>query len=411
MGGPMSVTTSATRGSRAMAWVEQSGNRSWRVRYRRDDGTIGAVNGFPTKSAASDHAHTMESDQRQGRWIDPSAGKITLREWTTDWLDALDVAVRTEDYYRSLLSNHILARWGDHGLGDISGIKAAAWAKQLRARGYAPATVAGVMKLLSLLLADAAEERLIAANPIRARRRGRHRATRRPERIWATPEEALGVADNAARLPGAGPGAAVLIVTAAWTGARWGELVGLQRHHTHLDDRTIVIDPDYGSLHESSRGLELGPPKTAESARTITLPEFLVDLLRTHLDRHDHQHVFVSPDRQLHRRSNFGRRAMRPAADGTRIHPHPEMRQAAVKPGLTFHGLRHSHKTWMIADNVPEIAQARRLGHILNDKIQQTYSHVAADVEARLVDGLSDRWCKAVVGSSEAPAWRAAAHS
>jgi integrase len=52
-----------------------------------------------------------------------------------------------------------------------------------------------------------------------------------------------------------------------------------------------------------------------------------------------------------------------------------------VKPGLTFHGLRHGHKTWMIADGVPEVAQARRLGHILGDRIQDTYSHVAAEVE------------------------------
>ena len=44
---------------------------------------------------------------------------------------------------------------------------------------------------------------------------------------------------------------------------------------------------------ESSRGIELGPPKTAESARTITLPPFLIRLLRAHLDRHDHPHVFA----------------------------------------------------------------------------------------------------------------------
>ncbi|OJY43418.1 tyrosine-type recombinase/integrase [Pseudonocardia sp. 73-21] len=389
-----------------MAWVEQSGNNSWRVRYRRDDGTIGAINGFATKTAAGDHAGTLESDQRQGRWIDPAAGKTTVAEWTQDWLGALDVAIRTEDYYRSLLRRHILPRWGDHGLADISGIKAAVWAKQLRADGYAQATVSGVTKLLSLLLADAVEERLIVANPIRARRRGRHRATRRVERIWATPEEALAVADNAARLPGAGPGAAVLIVTAAWTGARWGELVGLQRCNTHLDDGVIVVDPDIGTLHESSRGLELGPPKTAESARTIALPAFLVGLLQAHLDGHDHRHVFVSPEGELHRRSNFGRRAMRPAADGNQARTRPEVRLAVVKTGLTFHGLRHSHKTWMIADGVPEIAQARRLGHILDDKIQQTYSHVAAEVDARLLEGLADRWAKAVADSPDNSAWR-----
>ena len=76
-------------------------------------------------------------------------------------------------------------------------------------------------------------------------------------------------------------------------------------------------------------------------------------------------------------------------------------------PGLTFHGLRHSHKTWMIADGLPEIAQSRRLGHILPDKIQETYSHVADEVEHRLLQALQDRWDKAIANSScgDAP-WR-----
>ncbi len=394
-----------------MAWVERSGNRSWRVRYRREDGTIGAVNGFFTKAAATDHAQTLESDQRQGSFIDPAAGKTTVREWSQDWLAALDVAIGTEDFYRSLLRRHILPRWGDHGLADVSSIKAAAWAKQLRADGYAPVTVASIMKLLSLLLADAADERLIVGNPIRARRRGRRRTERRVERIWATPAEVVALADNAARYPTGGPAAGVLLVTAAWTGARWGELAGLQRINTHLDDGVIVIDPVIGALHESSRGIELGPPKTAESARTIMLPEFLIDMLRAHLDRHDHRHVFVSPNGEPHRRSNFGRRALRPAADGTGERADPAaVGLEPVKPGLTFHGLRHSHKTWMIADGVPEVAQSRRLGHILGDKIQETYSHVAAEVETRLLDALNERWLKAVADQPDEPPWRDLVH-
>jgi hypothetical protein len=179
-----------------MAWVEQCGNHTWRVRYRRADNTIGAVNGFPTKAAATDHANTLESDQRQGSFIDPAAGKTTLADWSTDWLGALDVAIRTEDFYRSLLRRHILPRWGEHGLADISGIKAAAWAKQLRDQGYSPVTVTSVMKLLSLLLSDAVDERLIPVNPIRARHRGRRRRDRRVERLWATcgvPEPGRGV--------------------------------------------------------------------------------------------------------------------------------------------------------------------------------------------------------------------------
>jgi hypothetical protein len=34
-------------------------------------------------------------------------------EGASGWSDAQDVATRTEHFYRSLLANHILPRWGD----------------------------------------------------------------------------------------------------------------------------------------------------------------------------------------------------------------------------------------------------------------------------------------------------------
>lgn len=45
--------------------------------------------------------------------------------------------------------------------------------------------------------------------------------------------------------------------TTAWTGCRWGEVAGPQRDQVDLDHGTI--DPDIGALHESARGLWLGP--------------------------------------------------------------------------------------------------------------------------------------------------------
>ncbi len=41
---------------------------------------------------------------------------------------------------------------------------------------------------------------------------------------------------------------------------------------------------------------------------------------------------------------------------------------------------------------MPEIAQARRLGHHLQDRVVETYSHVAPEVEQRLLDGIEARW-------------------
>ncbi|WP_052372185.1 hypothetical protein [Amycolatopsis taiwanensis] len=63
----------------------------------------------------------------------------------------------------------------------------------------------------------------------------------------------------------------------------------------------------------------------------------------------------------------------------------------------------------MIDDGVPEIAQALRLGHVLADKVQETYSHVARAVEQRLLDALQTRWDKATADSTTPPeqtTWR-----
>ncbi|HET6214794.1 MAG TPA: site-specific integrase, partial [Micromonosporaceae bacterium] len=306
----------------------------------------------------------------------------------------LDVDVRTEENYRAHLRNHILPRWQATPLGGISALAVTTWRKQLRNR-LAAATVAGITTVFSMMLDDAVDERLIPANPVhRRRRRGRRRdhAPSAVERVWAMPEQVIRIAEHAAVL--GGPSGGLLVITAAWTGCRWGELAGLQRDHVRLDPHrnrgVLIVDPDTGALHESGSELWLGPPKTPASARTITLPPFLVVLLREHLAETCGEFVFTSRRGCRLRRSTFDRRVLRPAVDGD-----PRRDLSPVRPGLTFHGLRHSHKTWLIADGIPEIAQARRLGHHLSNRLVETYSHVAPEVEHRVLTTLEQRWRQA----------------
>lgn len=63
----------------------------------------------------------------------------------------------------------------------------------------------------------------------------------------------------------------------------------------------------------------------------------------------------------------------------------------AVIAGMHFHDLRHSHKTWLIEDGIPEIAQARRLGHRLAG-VRGIYSHVTPTMEQAVADALDHRW-------------------
>lgn len=395
-----------------MSFVARTGRNSWRVRYWRDDGTHGSLPGFPTRQAAQAKAREIDADRRRGQFLDPDAGTITLTEWVETWFAALDVGPATLSQYRSVTRNHILPRWGASKLNDVTSIAVRVWAKKLRSSGYAAKTVSTIVKVFTMMLADAADERLIPANPIRPQRRGRRQHEPVPEAVWATPTQAVQVALNAARL--AGPDAAMLILTGAWTGARWGELTGLHRDNVHLQlnptgasTGAIVIDPYRGALHEIDTRLFLGPPKTAESVRRIALPPFLAELLAHHLSTHSFGQVFTGQGGAFLRRSNFSRRAMRPAADGTSHHPRPKVTVPAVAPGLTFHGLRHSHKTWLIADQIPEVAQSRRLGHRIPDKIQHVYSHVAPELETRVLEVLQQRWTAALAELST-PNWTTA---
>ncbi|WP_424187662.1 tyrosine-type recombinase/integrase [Actinokineospora sp. G85] len=378
-----------------MAYVEPSGPDSWRVRYPKPDGSLGSLSGYATKTEAENKAQEITVDQRRAQFIDPDGGKTTLTAWATEWFDALDVGPNTERQYRSFWDNHLTPHWGHHSLDSITNLSIRAWMKTKRHDGYSPTTVTAMVKLLSMMLSDAADERLIHANPYRPNRRGRRRRATPRERIHTTPDRALCIALHAATL--AGPWAAILLITAAWTGARWGELLGLQRHNLHLTTGRMVIAPDEGNLLEIDGKFSLGPPKTDESARTITLPPFLIVLLQHHLTTHNHDFVFLTPNGDHPRRSNFSRRVMRPAADGTRHHPDHWPTLPPVQPGLTAHGLRHSHKTWLIADLIPDIAQAKRLGHRIPDKIEHLYSHVAPEVETRLLDSLQRRWNDALL--------------
>ncbi|MFI6093512.1 tyrosine-type recombinase/integrase [Streptomyces sp. NPDC051218] len=309
----------------------------------------------------------------------------TFAQWTKTWSASLEVGPNTAAGYQSLLKNHLLPAWGDMPLDEITPTAVITWLKQLRVR-YKPTTVAAIGKLLSLILSAAVLERLIPVNPVRIpRQRGR---TRREEAAWCDEYHVLDIARRITHL--GSPNLGLLIITAAYTGMRWGELTGLRRDAVDLDAATLSVHPDHGALHEINGHHSYGPPKTAASVRTVTLPPFLTTLLTQDLATHRRDHVFTSVTGKLLRRSTTQRRYWAPAVSGCTFPDDTVWKP--IKPGLTFHGLRHSHKTWLIEDNIPDVAQARRLGHTMNNEIDDIYSHVAHKINTRILNLLEDRW-------------------
>lgn len=62
-----------------------------------------------------------------------------------------------------------------------------------------------------------------------------------------------------------------------------------------------------------------------------------------------------------------------------------------VKDRLTPHGLRHSHKTWMAEDGIPEILAEQRLGHQVPG-MRGLYAHASQRMRDELTAVLQARW-------------------
>lgn len=62
-----------------------------------------------------------------------------------------------------------------------------------------------------------------------------------------------------------------------------------------------------------------------------------------------------------------------------------------IPPGMHFRDLRHTHKTWLIEDRVPEVVQHQRMGHRFGG-VMGTYSHVTCPMIDDLLAALQTRW-------------------
>lgn len=384
-----------------MAYAEERGKGEypWRVRFQLPDGTYDSASGFRTKKAALQHGRDQEANIRQGRWKDPRLGEITLDEYYALWLPAQDLAVSTTDYYNSHHRVHLSPRFGTTPLRAIDPLAVAAFEKDLRAR-RSTSTADGVMVLLRMLMADAVYEGRIATSPVQPkRRRGKRKASTARRGVAVTLETVEAIR---ARLPAP---EALMVLAAAFTGMRWGEVIGLRRSYLMLVPAEpgraasgwYDIDANDGAVHEDRTGARtFGPPKT-RTGRTVELPAFLVEQLLAYIAAMPNRDLlFVDRENQPHRRSNFGRRLWRPACDGwperkpSRNHPG----RAAAPPvfeGLHFHDLRHTQETWLSEDRITKVARDERLGHV-TPGMEGTYSHTTPTMRTEILAVLQQRW-------------------
>jgi integrase len=312
-----------------MAYAEKRGNL-WRARWRSPDGTLESKPGFRARKSAEKYGRDQEAAIRSNTYADPRAGLITLTEWVNRWFPSLDLEMTTLSNYRYQIEVHILPTFGDRPLASLTAEQIATWEIEIVRRGYAQRTARDARSTFATVLADAMP-RYIQSNPAERRRgkgrKGLRRIARhqKSEKAWASPLQALLVAERCATLSGRDADF-VMILTIAYTGMRWSEAIGLRPDCVHED----LIDINR-KLYELNGNFYEGPPKDG-SIRPADLPPFLAELITAHLKSTPSmkckcanakepwcmgtEYVFLGPGRGHFRRSGYSEHFIRPAADG-----------------------------------------------------------------------------------------------
>ncbi len=425
--------------------------KSWRVHYQLPNGKWDRLSGFPTKSAALKKGRELEAQAAAGTYVDPRKAQTPFGVWAPIWMEAQAVDPNTVARRKRHLKL-LLPHWQDVPLCEINLFTAKAWANK---QTHDPVTVGHALTLLSMMLTGAADADYLTGNPLARRQRtgGSNRtaegarkrvAKSKADEVWAHPEDVRALYERLGGVPG------LMVLTAAYTGLRWGELTGIHQSNClqlrrdrlpdgkYLTRRVIRIDPDVGTLHEVefelseeelaawrvaedariAKGIAagrtpkrkkepearvrmyLGPPKNEKSAREVDVPPFLAELLAVHMAVWPSEYPFTTPGKSptWWRRGNFGRSHLRPAADGrtalkaSRGHA-PREAWAPILPGLTMRGLRHTHSTWMKEDKIDRALRFERMGWVVDD-IEGTYEHVTPQMRKELLDALQARWTR-----------------
>ncbi|MEU6417612.1 tyrosine-type recombinase/integrase [Streptomyces spiralis] len=353
----------------------------YRARYVGPDGTEKSKS-FPDrqKRLAEQWLSQVEADMARGQYIDPQAGRLTVRQHAERWLASLTMDPGTFVGTEQRIRLHVLPYLGSRTLGSLRPTHIREWLRKLHDGGVAPAYQRVIFANLSTMLTAAVDDRLIPENPCRS---SSVRAPKLdPRRIVPWPRERV-LAVRSALPEQYQP----MLDLAGGCGLRQGEVLGL-----------AVEDVDFieGAVHVV-RQVKLirnrpvfAPPKGAKE-RVVPLPESVARSIEEHISVHPPASVTlpwravdgppVTASLIFHRdqgrpinRNDFNRGVWRPALEA-----------AGVPLGRTsgMHALRHFYASVLLDAGESIKALSEYLGHHDPGFTLRTYTHLMPSSEKR----------------------------
>jgi integrase len=373
---------------------------AWYGRWRTSDGRRlnrklgpvrppGSSEGLTRREA--ERAFRKAIDQQETTPRTPVAARVTVADVARSLLARLALEEARLSYQQnceSMYRVHIAPELADRPIDKVSREEIEALAQRMLDAGRSAKTTRNVLAFLHGLFEHAIDNEWCARNPVRrVPRPGRRARDSEPDIQFLTREQLNAVIDAIpddviGRIPAPtrsgrpgpappppadvlGPVLRVLILTAAMTGLRQSELLGLRWRDIDIDAHRIRVRNAYTRGEHSPRG-----KSDLSTRRSVPAANRLLDELGRWRTRTAYNSpgalVFAHPlsGRPLDR-SKFTRRFKQACA------------QAGV-PVITFHELRHTFATTMAARGAPLRKLQEWLGHA-DIKTTQIYMHYAPD--------------------------------
>ena len=336
---------------------------------------------FNTKGDAEAWLSIEHSKIIRKKWVPEDPGEsaravpstLTLLEYVGDldgpgWLSERRLAIRTREHYARLLVNHILPRFGDTPLTQITNQHVRTWYAGLAPKH--PTARAHTYALLRTILNTAVDDELIPTNPCRIRGAGQSPPATEIEPA-TTDELVIMVETMPERYR-------LAVLLAAWCAPRQGELLELRRRDVDLTNEVLRIR--HSVARTRTQGRVVKEPKSAAGVRVVTIPSNLLPAIEDHLQRF----AAPGPDGLLFP----GTTKTGHLSETTPNRHWYKARAAAGRPDLNWHSLRHTGATMAADSGVPLKALMRRMGHS-TPAMALRYQHAAKGHDKQIAEHLS----------------------
>lgn len=281
-----------------------------------------------------------------------------------EWIEFKKLEIRNSSYnnYLYTIKNRIVPEFGDRDISEIS-------RKELQnyiinqSCNLRKETILGITKVLSQSFKYAVEEGYILETPYKNIKIKKDNGVKEVKTFSQKDIKKI------LEVEGFTEQKKNIVNLAYRTGMRIGEILALKWEDINFEQKFITVRRTLSSYDNGNP--EICEPKTKQSRRRIDLDNIILESLNS--TKQNNEYVYCKDDGSIYSRQYISKSFRK-------------MCKSANVQYYSFHTLRHTHASVLLANGVhPKIVQ-ERLGHAKISTTLDTYSHLIPGMQSVAVD-------------------------